>query len=243
MRLIHISDTHGYHEYLKISECDVLIHSGDIGGKTTPAELMAFLVWFEKQPAHKKIFIAGNHDLCLDKNWVKREKSIDSISGLLAEQKYKDAKSLIESYDVKYLENTDYVFEGIKFYGSPYSPSFHRYKWVFNADRGEEIKKIWARIPSDTNVLITHTPVYNILDDVKEYATDGEDAHRGCKDLFDVMHKRLFNLKLHCSGHLHDEYGVVLKSVSGKRRILFSNGAILTNKGELIVKIPLTINL
>jgi hypothetical protein len=54
---------------------------------------------------------------------------------------YKRAIDLIEQYDIKYLCDKDYVFEGIKFYGSPYSPSFHREYWAFNADRGGEIKK------------------------------------------------------------------------------------------------------
>jgi hypothetical protein len=30
--------------------------------------------------------------------------------------------------------------------------------WAFNADRGEEILKIWNKIPNNTDVLITHGP-------------------------------------------------------------------------------------
>jgi len=59
MRLVHISDTHGkkYHNNLIIPECDVLVHTGDIGGRTTCFELVEFLEWFNKQPAKIKIFI------------------------------------------------------------------------------------------------------------------------------------------------------------------------------------------
>jgi predicted phosphodiesterase len=41
MKLVHISDTHGakHHTKLIIPECDVLIHSGDLGGRTTLFEL------------------------------------------------------------------------------------------------------------------------------------------------------------------------------------------------------------
>jgi hypothetical protein len=38
----------------------------------------------------------------------------------------------------------------------------------------EKSKKIWDRIPSDTHVLLTHGPQYNILDDLKEFADDYE---------------------------------------------------------------------
>lgn len=243
MQICHISDTHGYHELIKVPKCDVLIHTGDVGRRTTVAELMQFLVWMEKQPADKKIFIGGNHDICLDKDWVRREKLKGSVEGLLAEQHYRDAKILISSYDIKYLEDREYVYQGVKFYGSPYSCSFHRHSWVFNADRGQEISRIWSKIPSDVDVLLTHTPVYDTFDDVGEYKEENGDSHAGCKDLFTVMKKRLFNLKLHCSGHIHDQYGVIYKAVSNTRRVLFSNGAVLTNKYKLLIDKPLIITI
>ena len=73
MKIVHISDSHGakYHTKLEIPECDVLIHSGDIGGRTSPTEVQEFLAWFEKQPAKKRIFVAGNHDICLDYQMAK----------------------------------------------------------------------------------------------------------------------------------------------------------------------------
>lgn len=248
MDICHISDTHGSksHNRLEIPKCDVLIHSGDIGGKTNIFELSEFLIWFEKQPAKKKIWIAGNHDLILDKDWVKRKgQEMDSVAKTLLEQQHADALSLLNKYNVKYLNNTDYVFEGVKFWGSPYSPSFHRKHWAFNADRGEEIKKIWARIPSDVDVLITHGPCKNILDKIEDKYREfeKEDLNVGDQDLFDVIKKRLFNLKLHCSGHIHDNVGIVLKNVSNTRRVLFSNGAVLNNDYKLIVTKPLIINL
>jgi Icc-related predicted phosphoesterase len=135
--------------------------------------------------------------------------------------------------------------EGIKFYGSPITPSFHRQNWAFNADRGEEIKKYWARIPSDVNVLITHGPPYGIMDTIplKYKQTPDEDIHRGCQDLLNVIKKRLINLELHCFGHLHNHYGVIKHPVSNSREILFSNGSILNEDYTQIVIKPLIINL
>jgi len=246
LKICHISDTHGpkWHTKVVVPECDVLIHSGDIGGRTDLLELTEFLLWFEKQPAKKKIWIGGNHDLVLDKKWAHSRP--DTVMQMLAIQRHQQAMDLIGNYVVKYLMNTDYVFEGVKFWGSPYSPSFHKEHWAFNADRGEEISKIWAKIPTDVNVLITHTPVYGFLDSIPESYlefNEGDDVHRGCKDLLGVIQKRLLNLKLHCSGHIHDQVGVILEHVSNNRRVLFSNGAVVSNAGEQLVTNPLVITI
>jgi len=246
MKIVHISDTHSskYHSKLNIPECDVLIHSGDIGGRVMMFELAEFLKWFESQPAKVKIYVPGNHDLILDKDWVKNQKSkLDSVAFMLLEQQHLDSLNLISNYNIIYLNNKDYVYNGVKFYGSPYSPSFHREYWAFNADRGNEIRNIWNKIPKDVDVLITHSPVYNILDDVKEYKRDGEDPHVGCKDLKEMINKKLINLKLHCSGHIHDNYGILLEPVSHTRKVLFSNGAVLTNQYTQLITSPLIINL
>lgn len=249
MTIIHISDTHGakYHEKLQISECDVLLFTGDLGGRTDLLELQQFLEWFKKQPARKKIFIGGNHDIVLDKTFAEKLKAQGNMFGWsLHKENYLRALDLIESYrkdNIVYLCNTDYVFEGIKFYGSPYSPSFHKQYWAFNADRGGEIKKIWNIIPNDTHVLLTHSPQYNILDDVKEFANVNEDPHVGCKDLANIIKNKLIDLKLHCFGHIHDNYGIMLHNVSNNRRILSSNGAILTNRYNLLVNKPLIITI
>lgn len=245
MRIVHISDTHGgrFHSRLKIPECDVLIHSGDFGDwRTTLFELTEFLCWFEIQPAKVKIFVAGNHDVIMDKKYADSRQ--DTITRMLARQYYMDALKLVENYKVKYLNNTDYVYEGIKFWGSPYSPTFGD-DWAFNADKGIVIQKIWAKIPSDVDVLITHTPVYGFLDTITEkYMREGEtDYHKGCKDLLAVIQKRLLKLKLHCGGHIHDDVGVVLKHVSNNRRVLFSNGAVITNDATQLITDPLIITL
>lgn len=244
MKIVHLSDTHGpkYHTPLQIPECDVLVHTGDIGGRTNLFELAEFLMWFEKQPAKKKIFIGGNHDIVLDKKFANKQ-SHDPIQRIILQQHYTDAIKLIEAYKVKYLCDTDYVYNGVKFYGSPYSPSFHRDYWAFNADRGREINKVWAKIPNDVDVLLTHTPVYGFLDNLKEYARIGEDKHVGCNDLLAVIKKRLFNLKLHCSGHIHDNFGITLERISNNRRVLFSNGAVMSNLGKQLITNPLIITI
>ena len=245
LRIVHISDTHNRHGGVEIPESDVVCFTGDMGTRTDVKELTQFLIWFEKLPAKVKIFIAGNHDICMDKKWIQKRKKDGHVEGLLANQQWHDARELIENYDVKYLENTEYVYEGVKFYGSPYSPSFHRQNWVFNADRGQEIKTIWGKIPSDVNVLLTHSPAFGILDEVPvEGRTDWHiDGHVGCQDLMDVIKNRLLKLKLHCFGHIHDNAGIIIKRVSNTRRITFSNGACVDNGYQPVIIKPFIVTI
>lgn len=248
MKICHISDTHGSrgHTPLIIPEVDVLIHSGDIGGVTTLRDLTEFLIWMEKQPAKKKIFCAGNHDWILSKEPGVRYKRQGSVyQWLTFNERYNSARELLNNYDVEYLENSEYVYEGIKFYGSPYSPSFHRESWVFNSDRGPEIRKHWNKIPPDVNVLITHSPPYGVLDVIPESykLTPTEDVHRGCFDLMDIIERKLLDLKLHTFGHIHSQTDWISKNISDTRNIIFSNGAVLDNDYKQVVANPLIINI
>lgn len=66
MKIVQISDTHGQHRLLcDLPEGDVLIHCGDITENGTEEEVLDFLNWFIDLPYQHKIFVAGNHDLCL----------------------------------------------------------------------------------------------------------------------------------------------------------------------------------
>lgn len=246
MKIVHISDTHGarQHSKLVIPECDLLLHTGDIGGRTSVLELIEFIEWFDKQPAECKIFIAGNHDIALDKNFIDNLDSELMVN--IFKQNLEQVNRILSNLpkSIHYLNNTDYVYKGIKIYGSPYSPSFHRNHWAFNADRGNEIKSIWGRIPHDIDILLTHTPPMGILDLIPdEYVRENETNHVGCDDINNIIKKNLTTLKLHCFGHIHNNYGIIQKDVSRTRRVLFSNGAILNNEYELLITKPLIITI
>lgn len=66
MKIVQISDTHGLHHNLKdIPAGDVLVHCGDFSHEGTEDEVLDFLNWFIELPHPHKIFVVGNHDLCL----------------------------------------------------------------------------------------------------------------------------------------------------------------------------------
>lgn len=100
MRILHLSDTHGVHHRLKnLPEADIVIHSGDFCMVGEEQEALDFLNWFCDLPYRHKIFICGNHDICLHGG---------SVDGL--------------DENVYHLNNSGVEIEGLKFYGVPLPP-------------------------------------------------------------------------------------------------------------------------
>jgi hypothetical protein len=191
MRIVYLSDTHNYHGDVAIPECDLLIHGGDFSGTGLRFEVEDFFEWFTAQPAKARIVIAGNHDRSFDP-----EKNVTGEKPEWLLDLLDDYTSNRNNY---YLENEMCIIEGLKIWGSPVTPSFGRYYWAFNKDRGEEINEVWQRIPPDTDIVVTHGPVHGKLDRLMS----GE--HVGCEDLRD--HILSISPILHFSGHIHYGHG------------------------------------
>jgi predicted phosphodiesterase len=181
MRIILISDTHNRHREVTVPNGDILIHSGDFSGRGNPYEVEDFLEWFTSQPHANKIFIAGNHDMSFENKptWLK-----DILDKLAP--------------NIFYLEDSSVTIDDVKFYGSPWQPEFH--DWAFNLVRGPELAEKWAKIPLDTNVLITHGPAYSYLD----YTIFGH-QNTGCHDLLERIKE--VKPQIHTCGHIHHSYG------------------------------------
>lgn len=180
MKIVCVSDTHRYHNDLTMPEGDVLVHSGDIDAYTLK-DFAQFLHWMKKQDYKHKIFVAGNHDFfCQNSPYIL-------------------IKSLCEESGIIYLQDEAVVINNIRFYGSPWTPTFGG--WAFMRDRGNRIALIWDKIPDKVDVLITHGPPYKILD--RGYRNE----HAGCYDL--LLAVRRVKPKYHIFGHIHEESGIV----------------------------------
>ena len=177
MRIIAISDTHGLHEALAIPEGDVLVHAGDVTSHGAVEELVAFNEFLGRLPHRYKLVIAGNHDWCF-------EQQPELCARLLT--------------NAIYLQDAAITIEGVKFYGSPWQPWFM--DWAFNLPRGPELARRWARIPEDTDILITHGPPLGFGDRV------GGEERVGCEDL--LRRVREVRPKLHLFGHIHEDGGL-----------------------------------
>ena len=182
MRIVCISDTHGMHDSVVVPEGDVLIHAGDLTSRGTARQIRACGEWLAALPHRHKVVIAGNHDF-------------------LFESELARARELIESPGLTYLHDSGVEIEGVHFWGSPWQPWFH--DWAFNLERGEALVEVWAKIPSATDVLITHGPPFGVLDRV---ARGGHSV--GCEALAERLQG--LEVKLHVFGHIHEDYGVQL---------------------------------
>ena len=176
LRIVAISDTHGNHANLEVPEGDVLIHAGDCTRHGHIEELAEFAAWFEALPHKHKIVIAGNHDWCC-------EREPDASAAV-----FKTAH---------YLLDASVEVEGIKVYGSPWTPFF--YDWAFQREAGELMREVWQDIPEDTDVLVTHGPPRGRHD----WTIYGNLA--GCADLRARVDE--IRPKLHIFGHIHESYG------------------------------------
>lgn len=211
MRITFISDTHNKYKVLDnfLPGGDLLIHSGDATSRGWMYEIIDFLEWFNGIDSYtNKVFIAGNHDFGFQTN-------PDEIQEFL--KKY---PSII------YLQDSMCSIDGVKIWGSPWQPRFGG--WAFNADRGEEIKQHWDKIPNDIDILVTHGPSYGFLDKLQ----DGDNL--GCEEL----HKKICEIKpkIHAFGHIHDGRGYVTNKTTH-----FINASVL-NEDYIFNYKPITIN-
>ena len=200
MKFVAIADTHGQHNDLDLPPADVLIHAGDVSMRGTEAEIVDFIRWFKMQDYTHKILIAGNHDFYF-------ERAADAM-----------IENMLPS-NVSYLNDSEVVINGIKIWGSPISPWF--FNWAFNRHRGEAIKKHWDLIPSNADIVVTHGPVFNVLD---KTATG---KHAGCEDLLHKINE--VKPAVHICGHIHEGYGEV--NIAGTK---FINASVLNENYKLV---------
>ena len=205
-----ISDTHNKHKYLdKLPEADVIIHCGDITGNGGIMAITEFMEWYSNltQYCHK-IFIAGNHDWLFERANLRAREAVPK--------------------NVIYLEDEEVIIDGIKFYGTPVQKHFCN--WAFNRHESK-LAEHWAAIPDDTDVLITHSPPYSILDLVPY---QGE-CH-GSPSLYKEVVERI-KPKVSLFGHIHEGYGIKIIN-----NITFINASCLDGD-YMVVNNPILIEL
>lgn len=199
MRIVFISDTHGNHSDLGTLHGDVLIHCGDFcdGFFDEDQTLVEFDEWLGEQNFDVILCVGGNHDF-------------------LAETIYKSGKPVFKN--AVYLVDETYHFNGINFYGSPWLPDLEG--WA-NYLPDNKRKEKWELIPDSTDVLITHTPPFGILDKPRS------ERSIGCNFLSEAIQR--VKPKIHCFGHVHASPGVVNDS-----GIEFINATMVNSKMEVV---------
>ena len=171
MQIDCVSDLHGFKP--ELSGGDILVIAGDLTARDTKEEYERFIFWLNELSYRCKIVIAGNHDGLIEKRKV----------------------TITNDKNIHYLCDSGIEFEGIKIWGSPYTPTFE--KWHFMRNRGEDIKKHWDLIPFDIDILVTHGPPHDILDETRD------EIRAGCEDLRIAVQERV-KPRIHCFGHIHE---------------------------------------
>lgn len=207
LNIVAISDTHNRHKQIKELKRinidgtevydvsgDIIFHTGDATSQGRLSEVEDFLKWFGSLDFTYKIFVPGNHDWLFEKN-------------------PELGRELCKKHGVILLLHESIEIEGVKIFGSPWTPRF--FDWAFNACRTlEEAQHVgmpwiwdkWKDIPSDTNILLTHGPAYGILD-----ATPRGELI-GCEWLLNKIKE--IKCDIHICGHIH-LYGAQQRHIDG----------------------------
>jgi Icc-related predicted phosphoesterase len=176
MKIISLSDTHTKHRQITIPKGDILIYAGDFEIRNR-IDLLEMKEWLEEQPHKHIITIFGNHDFTnqADTKWIRD----------------------FFGKRINYLCNDSVTINGLKIWGSSYSPLFNDWAWM---KPDNDLKEIWDKIPKGTSVVVTHAPCYGILDQVLPRMESV--GSRTLKDRIKEVHP-----KIHIAGHIHESAG------------------------------------
>lgn len=229
IKITIVSDLHGY--YPELEGGDLLILCGDYTAHDELMQWSEFFSWLKNQNYERKVLIAGNHDGFLEECYPCNQEDITDLQ---------QVREFLKENDEDFQEDFDYLcdsiteYEGLKIWGSPWTPTYG--DWHFMKERGVEIKEKWDLIPNDIDILITHGPPHGILDFV-------DDENTGCEEL----QKALFRVKpkLHVFGHIHEGYGNVVLKRSGfgdENNTLCINASIMNENYKPVNK-PINIEI
>lgn len=202
MKIVTFSDTHGQHASVRLTKFlfdnagDLLLFAGDLQANHFD-DGKSFVKWLASLPYKHKICVFGNHD-----------------------GNYEYTLEEANKYDnIKFLMNESINIDGINIFGSPNSVLFMDWYFMYPDN---ELKDIYEKIPNNTNILLTHTPPFQILDETFDK------YNAGSKSLLDRI-SELNELKYNIFGHIHECYG---DSRYGKPRYI--NSSVLDYKYRMV---------
>ena len=207
MKIWIISDTHGYHTLLEAPDVDMVIHCGDEANHPNPAmnqhESYSFFDWYRNLPIKHKIFVPGNHSTAIE-------------AGMVLPSDYPEIKFLIHELC---------EIEGIRIFGSPYTPKFCDWAYMHKRNR---MQAVWENLP-ECDILVTHGPPKGILDLTRD-KDNGSLVQVGCKSLYNKVME--LKPKIHAFGHVHTEKDCYNTAVLQRSGITFVNAACLSHTKE-----------
>jgi Icc-related predicted phosphoesterase len=159
------------------------------------AEVKDFNAWLGELPHRHKVLTPGNHERYLAED--PRKCSMLSNATVLID----------EAVEI----------EGLKIWGSPITPL---YGVAFGRSSPADRRRLYAQIPPDTDVIITHGPPHAILD-----SAPGSHVHAGDPELLEAVLR--IRPRMHIFGHVHRQ------GVCEVDEITFINAALMGKDGDL----------
>jgi len=218
LRACHISDTHDVNQSLNMlvpNDIDIVFFTGDMTYRGADWELDKLIGNLKalKQRVKHIVCILGNHEVGAEGNMIEWSRRFKEIN-------------------VQLLHNEGVEIEGIKIWGSAYTPYF--FGWAFQYENkqyaaqyaGEYLptaRDIWNQVPEDTQVLLSHCPPFFILD----LCANG---HVGCPVLRERI-EELPSITHSLFGHLHESHGTT--TING---VIYINSSIMDGKYRFVNK-------
>jgi Icc-related predicted phosphoesterase len=204
VRVVCISDTHELHRELSLPDGDLLIHAGDLTFFDGISKIRDFNDWLGELPHRHKVVIPGNHDRAF----------------------HTDPRNRALITNAVLLINEGVRVCGLNIWGSPVTCD----DAAHGHTKPEERASLYATIPPDTDILITHGPPFGILDHER-----GSTRMRGCPELRRAVVR--VKPKLHVFGHCHAGYGV-----RPTEQTMYVNASLLGWSGDIENR-PIVLNI
>jgi predicted phosphodiesterase len=184
MKIVALADLHGYLPP-DVPPADLLLLAGDLVPTRNHDVLYQarwldtdFRAWLAGLPVRKVVAVAGNHDLVFERA----------------------AYLVPPDLPWTYLQDAGTVWEGLRIWGTPWQPVFR--DWAFNGTP-EQLRRRWALIPDETDVLLLHGPPFGYGDGVPERG--GTVRRCGCPHLLERI--AAVRPRLAVFGHIHEGRG------------------------------------
>jgi len=204
---------------------DLLIITGDLTANDQVNEYLDFHDWIENQSYSLKVVIAGNHDNVLQHTL--------GFSG--------------KHLPFTYLCDSGTEFEGLKIWGSPWTAQFKginpkccAFTLPIPSREGDGLMDKWDLIPQDTDILITHTPPFGVLDGIP--IDDGSLFHAGSTSLYGWL-RYVGRPRLHAFSHIHEAYGREEHFPTYDNKMMISVNCSIMNKRYRPVNKPIRVEL
>jgi hypothetical protein len=181
----------------------------------------------------------GNHDLTMHGDGCADASSVWGVwsAGIIDTAEGMAARCAAVRARVKAVPRCEYLccsgtqVGGVRVWGAPWVPTCGG---VFTKRRGEPLQAVWAQVPADVDVLLTHGPPLGHGDVVRGRGRCVQ--HVGCVDLLAAVVTRV-RPRYHIFGHIHEGYGVTTDG-----HTTFVNAAACNERGQCGKQAPLVVD-